>query len=412
MAEIHNALGDTKRQLYQQRKLALITGRTSVAPNHYECGPGELPDVIAKVQEMGGWRQMEITEDGGVKTVRFEPRNGPDAPPEAAPSMLKFTEASAAATATPKEPTPEQWKSAVRSIAAGKPPAANEISPTPKNLQAQRKLDALHNDPLLDKGDLAQLRSEFFRELAAKLDPAKPEVDLDQRIQEVLQTPGADGKPKYLRRGPALSEAEVGKLGGLYRAVTFDTLLGNKMVTNDYYLRLIAGHETEFPASINEIGWHNAPELKRLAGMMQTTPPTEGELVKSVMIEGRGGASGWWYAGNDEHGASTADALSKALAATNMANGVVVFELSPDVVAGKIPADVAGGAKATVHATRPTAFDGAAVNYSQFNANPDAAAPTGLTTPEPGSPTNKVREVVIPPVAASSTKWPPRIMPR
>jgi hypothetical protein len=412
IAKLHAQLGDTTKQLYQQRKLALVTGRTSVAPNHYECGPGELPDVIAKVQEMGGWRQMEITEQGGVKTVRFEPKAGDEAPPEAAPSMLKFTETSPAAAATPKDVTPEQWKSAVRSIAAGKPPAANEIPPTPKNLQAQRKLEALHNDPLLEKGDLAQLRAEFFRELAGKLSDATPEQDLDAKIIEVLQTKGADGNPKYLRRGPALTAADVGKLGGLFRAVTFDTLLGNKMVTGDYYQRLIVGHESEFPATIDQIGWHNSGELMRLVKLMQANPPTPGDLVQSSMLEGRAGASGWWYAGGDEQGASTADALAKALAATNMSNGVVVFELPPDVVAGKIPADVSGGAKATVHATRPTAFDGAGVNYSQFNANPDAAAPTGLTTPEPGSGTSKVREVVIPPVAASSTKWPPRIMPR
>ncbi len=416
ISKIHSALGDTKRQLYQQRKMELLSGKTAVAPNHYEIAQGSMPEVIAKVQEMGGWHQMEITEEtkGGPKTVRFEPNRGDDAPPDGHPEIMKFTEVSSAAAAKPADITPEAWGSACKSISAGACPKPTEIPATPENLQAQRKLEMIVQDPHMQSGDLRSLRNDFFRELAAKLDPKTPDNNIDTKIQEVLKTPGPDGNPKYLRRGPAVSAAAVQKLGGVYRAVTFDTLLGNHMVTNEYYLRLIDGHASEgFPATLDGVGWSNETQLKALAGLMRSTPPGANDFDKGQMIQGYGGASGWWYAGEDEHGASTAAALSKALAASNMANGVVVFELPPEIAAGTVPADVAPGpvSQAKIVARKPLAFDGATVRNSQFNANPDTNAPTGLTTPEPGSPQSKVREVVIPPVAMSSTKWPPRVMP-
>ncbi len=411
IASIHSALGDTKSQLYAQRKIALLSGKTAIAPNHYEIPQNQIREVITQVKEMGGWHQMEIVDEAGLKTVRFEPNRGAEAPPDGATGVLKFTEVSKAAAATPTDVTPEQWGSAYKSIAHGQAPRPTDIPPTPNNLQAQRKLESIGHDPQLEGGDLRELRNEFFKELAAKLDPTKPEADLDGKIGEVLKTVGADGKPKYLRRGAAVSAADVGKLGGLFRAVTFDTLIGNRMITEAYYESIIVGHESEgLPPSLDKVGWGH-PKMNDVIALMRSKPPGAGDFDMSKMIEGRAGASGWWYAGADERGASTAAALSKALAASNMANGVVVFELPPDVAAGKTPADVSGGAKAKIVATKPTAFDGGMVNGSQFNANPDHNAPTGLTTPEPGTGQAPVREVNVPPVALSTAKWPPRVMP-
>lgn len=411
LGAIRKELFDTTNQLYAQRKTLLVNGRTQVSPDHYEINPGELPDVIAKVKEMGGWHQMEITGKPGEQTIRFEPNNGDGQlrPAEPAPPpYLKFTEVNKGVVKVPEVVSLESWGKTIKTIASGHAPPLGELPQTPVNIQAQRKLEMLMHDA---HPETARLRGDFMKQLAASLDEKMPEVDLDKKIVDILSTTMEGDQPKYLRRGPKVGATDVAKLGGLKRAVTFDTIVGNGMVTEAYYQRLITGHASEFPPTLAEVSW-GAGHPKKLAVLMQANPPTAADLNMDALIAGRGNSSGWWYAGADEGGASSAAALAKALAASNMENGVIVFELPPDVVTGAREATVGHDAatnqdiKAKIAATKPLAFDGMMVGWSQYNPNNAIAEPTGLTTPEPGSGVAKVREVMVPPVAVKSCNTP------
>ncbi len=377
-----------------------------------------LGEVVQRMRELG-WQTMEIVEGDEVtlpdgrkakpRSARFEAH--PDSSASKAPfedgvQVVRVVEAEPP-TGKAKQVTPEQWNAAKAAIQARAVPSTADLPATGGNIEGTVKLEKVNRDGFL-QSERADLVARFYRELSAKLDGLKeaPE-DLNAVIQGVMNARNSKGEPIYLMQGPELTKTDANAMGELARGVNFESLAGNKSITQAYYDRLRALPENDkswaLPEHLADVNY--GKHASHIGELMKILPPDPMTDLDGGGPIGRGASPGWWGAAQDSGVPSpmpneiAAPAYSKAVAAGNLADGGVLFGMTPDQAMGG--AVDATGAK--VVARRPTAFDG--LWQTQFNPNPDAEATYGLTTPDPADPHAKpVREVIMGTVNISQAK--------
>lgn len=369
-----------------------------------------LTEVTQKLRDLG-WKTMEIVDgrevtlpDGKkhkLRTARFEaePDVYREKPPfEEGPKVIRVREL-APGTASTDKLTPEQWKAAKDAVRQHRTPNALDLPQTPSNLEATTKLEKLNRDAFLNADTEGKaLINEFYSELSHYLDAqSEPIESMNEAIQNIMKATGKDGEPKYLMKGPKITQSEAGDMGGVWRGVNYEALGGNRGITKAYYERLLALPEAKgmkLPADIGSVQWGNGKDLAKL--MTKLPPDPMVDLDPNAPI-GNPNGPGWWGSGDDPGIPSpappTMDAKSyaEAVAAVNLAGGGVLFKLEP--------AQLTGGAKdlkgKPTFARRPTTFD--ALWNPQFNPHGMGGENWGKTSPDPSEvKVKKVREVILP----------------
>ncbi len=408
-------LGDVSASLqrtqYQLRKQAVMNRLEHYLGDTYIVQPKDYQQVSADVRELGyvAVGQEDFTVMGvKQRSTRFQPKDGAGAPLEEGARPIRIWENGEPVKAAESTITPEAFAPVITKLATGTVPKVTELPNTAGNIQGHIVCEKIASDPLLADGALASLRTQLFQEVAAKMSNNPPETNLHQVMLDVLNSPA--GIAKYHRKGPAITDPkQIQEMGGLVRVVSVQSVIMNRMVTKEFYQRIldVAPPDSGLPTLYAKVEWRHA-EIAAKIVMNHKLRPTAGELNMAAVLEGRGaGTSAWYTPANDALPGGAAKAKLNTLVDTlaiegDYLFGSVIIELPADVAAGVTKVPTKDGGQTTVSAVRPTSLD--AAGQGMWFANPDAAAPTGKTAPDPASGVSAAREVIVGPVPLSAVK--------
>jgi hypothetical protein len=403
----------TPSQQYHHQKKLVLDGLKRTGEGSYQIdGKGHsLAEVTQRLRDLG-WQTMEVVDgdkvtlpDGrkiALRSARFEahPDSG-KVPHEGDLQTITVTETVPFDVRAQREVGIANYDAAVAAIRAGQVPKVTDLPATTGNLEGTVKLEKLHRDAWLNSDPRGQaLVAEFMtllgKELANSADGSVAQVsDLNRLIQQVMNT---DNGAKFLQQGPAITPEEAATFGGFFRGVSYSGLAGNHMITQDYYdsLLLLPGADTMgLPHDVEKINYGR--DAGKIAKLMQKKPPDVAKDLDPTKPIGRKDAPGWWGSGADpgiDIATTDAKSYAKAVAATGLAEGCVIFKLDADQITGGGVVDLT---KKTAVARRPTTFD--SLWQTQFNPHPNAKATHGKTTPHPDDPdVSATREVIMPAV--------------